>query len=113
MTVDLNLHGSCWMWTQVVMKQAQNVAQAVVRRPSFAAWSCMGPRRRNVVSSNVSSTDEEETSDSAVASDKEKIDSCGVIEVECSTSAVDEIPSDAGEGQQSAGTQWPVTYFTF
>ncbi|XP_065863730.1 uncharacterized protein [Euphorbia lathyris] len=35
--------------TQVVMKRAQNVAQAVVRtRSSLSSWSCMGPRRRPV-----------------------------------------------------------------
>ncbi|PWA78485.1 hypothetical protein CTI12_AA207230 [Artemisia annua] len=33
--------------TQVVMKGAQNVAQAVVRtRSTLSAWSCMGARRR-------------------------------------------------------------------
>ncbi|KAG4213088.1 hypothetical protein ERO13_A01G033300v2 [Gossypium hirsutum] len=37
--------------TKVVMKGAQNVAQAVVRsRSSLTSWSCIGPRRRNVVS---------------------------------------------------------------
>ncbi|XP_050216558.1 uncharacterized protein LOC126667595 isoform X2 [Mercurialis annua] len=36
--------------TQVVMKRAQNVAQAVVRtRSSLSSWSCMGPRRRSAV----------------------------------------------------------------
>ncbi|CAI0467199.1 unnamed protein product [Linum tenue] len=35
--------------TQVVMRRAQNVAQAVVRtRSSITSWSCMGPRRRSV-----------------------------------------------------------------
>lgn len=35
--------------TQVVMKRAQDVAQAVVRtRSSFSSWSCMGARRRTV-----------------------------------------------------------------
>ncbi|WCJ23424.1 Mono-/di-acylglycerol lipase N-terminal Lipase class 3 [Euphorbia peplus] len=35
--------------TQVVMRRAQNVAQAVVRtRSSLSSWSCMGPRRRPV-----------------------------------------------------------------
>ncbi|XP_008795800.2 uncharacterized protein LOC103711439 [Phoenix dactylifera] len=35
--------------TQVVMKQAQNVAQAVARsRSSLSSWSCMGARRRAV-----------------------------------------------------------------
>lgn len=34
---------------KVVMKRAQNVAQAVVRtRSSLSSWSCMGARRRNV-----------------------------------------------------------------
>lgn len=38
--------------TQVVMKRAQNVAQAVVRtRPTLSSWSCMGARRRNAVQS--------------------------------------------------------------
>ncbi|XP_031497086.1 uncharacterized protein LOC116262125 [Nymphaea colorata] len=46
--------------TQVVMKRAQNVAQAVVRsRSSLSSWSCMGARRRNVV--NVSSSDMEQS----------------------------------------------------
>ncbi|KAL4565222.1 hypothetical protein LXL04_029308 [Taraxacum kok-saghyz] len=35
--------------TQVVMKRAQNVAQAVVRtRSTLSAWSCMGARRRAI-----------------------------------------------------------------
>ncbi|PON88226.1 Mono-/di-acylglycerol lipase [Trema orientale] len=35
--------------TQVVIKRAQNVAEAVVRtRSSLSSWSCMGARRRNV-----------------------------------------------------------------
>lgn len=38
--------------TQVVMRRAQDVAQAVVRtRPTLSSWSCMGARRRNVVQS--------------------------------------------------------------
>ncbi|CAN6468273.1 unnamed protein product [Victoria cruziana] len=45
--------------TQVVMKRAQNVAQAVVRsRSSLSSWSCMGARRRNVM--NMSGSDGEE-----------------------------------------------------
>ncbi|PIA44290.1 hypothetical protein AQUCO_01700117v1 [Aquilegia coerulea] len=36
--------------TQVVMKRAQNVAQAVVKtRSSLSSWSCMGARRRTVI----------------------------------------------------------------
>lgn len=35
--------------TQVVMKRAKNVAEAVVKtRPSLSSWSCIGPRRRTV-----------------------------------------------------------------
>ncbi|KAF5752176.1 Mono-/di-acylglycerol lipase [Tripterygium wilfordii] len=35
--------------TQVVMRRAQNVAQAVVKtRPLLVSWSCMGARRRTV-----------------------------------------------------------------
>ncbi|XP_068662296.1 uncharacterized protein [Aristolochia californica] len=34
--------------TQGVMKQAQNVAQAVRTRSSFSSWSCIGARRRSV-----------------------------------------------------------------
>ncbi|KAM7485034.1 hypothetical protein LguiA_001043 [Lonicera macranthoides] len=35
--------------SEVVIKRAQNVAQAVVRtRSSISSWSCMGPRRRTV-----------------------------------------------------------------
>ncbi|KAL3692219.1 hypothetical protein R1sor_005870 [Riccia sorocarpa] len=52
--------------TQVVMKQAQNVAQAVVRtRPSLglAGWSCMGARRR-VVSVPTTAPENEVGSDS-------------------------------------------------
>ncbi|KAL2921232.1 Sn1-specific diacylglycerol lipase alpha [Bienertia sinuspersici] len=39
-------------WQRVVMRRAQDVAQAVVRtRPTLSSWSCMGARRRNVVQS--------------------------------------------------------------
>ncbi|KAL9240269.1 hypothetical protein vseg_014510 [Gypsophila vaccaria] len=49
--------------TQVVMKRAQNVAQAVVRRrPTLSSWSCMGARRRNVPQSINSEEDMAETS---------------------------------------------------
>ncbi|PWA80589.1 mono-/di-acylglycerol lipase,Lipase, class 3 [Artemisia annua] len=47
--------------TQVVMKRAQNVAQAVVRtRSTLSAWSCMGARRRPV--GNAPTDDFSETS---------------------------------------------------
>ncbi|KAG5116556.1 hypothetical protein JHK84_042669 [Glycine max] len=45
--------------TQVVMKRAQSVAEAVVRtRSSLSSWSCMSARRRNVGSSVNSKTDD-------------------------------------------------------
>ncbi|XP_073124616.1 uncharacterized protein [Henckelia pumila] len=45
--------------TQVVMKHAQDVAQAVVgTRSSISSWTCIGPRRRAVVSSSNSKTDD-------------------------------------------------------
>lgn len=40
--------------TQVVIKRAQDVAQAVVRtQSSLSSWACMGPRRRAVAPSNL------------------------------------------------------------
>ncbi|KAK7246356.1 hypothetical protein RIF29_41223 [Crotalaria pallida] len=45
--------------TQVVMKRAQSVAEAVVRtRSSLSSWSCMSARRRNVASSPVSKVED-------------------------------------------------------
>ncbi|KZV40625.1 hypothetical protein F511_23421 [Dorcoceras hygrometricum] len=45
--------------TQVVIKHAQDVAQAVIRtRSSMTSWTCIGPRRRAVVSSSNSKTDD-------------------------------------------------------
>ncbi|KAL2464197.1 Mono-/di-acylglycerol lipase [Forsythia ovata] len=45
--------------TEVVMKRAQDVAQAVVRsRSSISSWTCMGPRRRAVVPSSESKADD-------------------------------------------------------
>ncbi|GAV64173.1 Lipase_3 domain-containing protein/Lipase3_N domain-containing protein [Cephalotus follicularis] len=45
--------------TQVVMKRAQNVAEAVVRtRSSLTSWSCMGARRRTVDSLSNSRLDD-------------------------------------------------------
>ncbi|XP_019424670.1 PREDICTED: uncharacterized protein LOC109333607 isoform X2 [Lupinus angustifolius] len=51
-------HAGAILWpvtsgTQVVMKRAQSVAEAVVRtRSSLSSWSCMSARRRNVASSS-------------------------------------------------------------
>ncbi|XP_051125831.1 uncharacterized protein LOC127247829 isoform X2 [Andrographis paniculata] len=45
--------------TQVVMKRAQYVAQAVVKtRSSISLWTCMGPRRRIVSPTSSSKTDD-------------------------------------------------------
>ncbi|KAL0457450.1 UNVERIFIED_CONTAM: Sn1-specific diacylglycerol lipase beta [Sesamum latifolium] len=45
--------------TQVVMKRAQDVAQAVVKtRSSISSWTCMGPRRRANAPSSNSVTDD-------------------------------------------------------
>lgn len=87
------------------MKQAQNLAQAVVRRPSLANWNCMGPRRRNVVSITATNTSAEETSTSVIVSDKEKVD---LSEDVSSTSTTGEMTSDGGEGQQSPGTHLSI-----
>lgn len=51
--------------TQVMMRSAQNVAQAVVRtRPTLSSWSCMGARRRHVVQS-LDSKEEEDMAEEA------------------------------------------------
>ncbi|KAK4425911.1 Sn1-specific diacylglycerol lipase alpha [Sesamum alatum] len=45
--------------TQVVMRRAQDVAQAVVKtRTSISSWTCMGPRRRANAPSSNSKTDD-------------------------------------------------------
>ncbi|KAI4325364.1 hypothetical protein MLD38_030770 [Melastoma candidum] len=48
--------------TQVVMRQAQSMAQAAWARPTIrlSSWSCIGPRRRNAVN-NTSPKDKNET----------------------------------------------------
>lgn len=63
---------------QVVMRQAQTVAQAVVRRPAFGAWSCMGPRRRNVAgrTSTEMTVEGDASSSLDVCMGKEKVDRC-------------------------------------
>ncbi|KAL6635236.1 hypothetical protein ACP70R_027907 [Stipagrostis hirtigluma subsp. patula] len=47
--------------TQVVMKRARSVAQAAWTRPALqlSSWACIGPRRRNNVSSTSTVTSEE------------------------------------------------------
>ncbi|KAL5229086.1 hypothetical protein ABZP36_017351 [Zizania latifolia] len=67
--------------TQVVMKQAQNVAQAVARsRSAFSSWSCMGARRRGVGIVPASPKEEitaEAHVTSTVASDSFVVEQCG------------------------------------
>jgi hypothetical protein len=51
--------------TQVVIRRAQNVAQAVVRtRSSLSSWSCMGPRRRT--NNSIPNSNEEESSETTL-----------------------------------------------
>ncbi|WVZ71407.1 hypothetical protein U9M48_019998 [Paspalum notatum var. saurae] len=70
--------------TQVVMKQAQNVAQAVARsRSAFSSWSCMGARRRGVV--NASAKDDmitETCVTSTVESESFVVEQCGTKTME-------------------------------
>ncbi|XP_061369314.1 uncharacterized protein LOC133312175 [Gastrolobium bilobum] len=55
--------------TQVVIKRAQSVAQAVVRtRSSLSSWSCMSARRRNVGPSSNSKT--EDLTEASLISDR-------------------------------------------
>ncbi|KAJ4957350.1 hypothetical protein NE237_014133 [Protea cynaroides] len=55
--------------TQVVMKRAQNVAQAVVRtRSSISSWSCMGARRRTIGPSSSNPKVEEDATESLLIS---------------------------------------------
>lgn len=97
----LIFRGGC---VQVVMKQAQTVAQAVVRRPSFGGWSCMGPRRRNVVSTTICESNEEGSIASAVATDKVKVDQCVEVADEKISSSLDATATDVVDGsQQLAG----------
>ncbi|KAI3961129.1 hypothetical protein MKX01_035715 [Papaver californicum] len=78
--------------TQIVMKRAQNVAQAVVRtRSSFSAWSCMGARRRSVGPfSNVNDEDDKPDQASQLTSrNRTSVDTQGTMSVE--DSEVDEL----------------------
>ncbi|XP_059632767.1 uncharacterized protein LOC132275320 isoform X2 [Cornus florida] len=86
--------------TQVVMKRAQNVAQAVVRtRSSLSSWSCMGARRR-VVGTSLNSKEEdlplitEKTSESLVTEVATRDPT--VNKVECSSSGASG-PEDTDE----------------
>ena len=58
---------------QVVMKQAQNVAQAVARsRSALSSWSCMGARRR-AVSVVAASSNDEMTTETHVTTDRKSV----------------------------------------
>nr|DAD38156.1 TPA_asm: hypothetical protein HUJ06_008797 [Nelumbo nucifera] len=78
--------------TQVVMKRAQNVAQAVVKnRSSLSSWSCMGARRR-VVASTSNTKEEEHAADSPLISKRTS---------ECiATEVIDELDFRCSRGQQ-------------
>ncbi|OVA02598.1 Lipase [Macleaya cordata] len=67
--------------TQVVMKRAQNVAQAVVRtRSSLSSWSCMGARRRSVGPLSNSKEEEDKPEASLISQRTSKsIESEGII----------------------------------
>ncbi|KAG9459553.1 hypothetical protein H6P81_004061 [Aristolochia fimbriata] len=74
--------------TQGVMKRAQNVAQAVRTRSSFASWSCMGARRRSLSPLQNSEEDGPDTSlisrrnSNAMIMESVKIDTDGTFRQE-------------------------------
>ncbi|KAE8720531.1 putative Chaperone DnaJ-domain superfamily protein [Hibiscus syriacus] len=68
--------------TKVVMKGAQNVAQAVVRsRSSLTSWYCIGPRRRNVSSGLIEASMTSESSEALVT----EVVTINETKVECSS----------------------------
>ncbi|XP_062197536.1 uncharacterized protein LOC133900411 isoform X2 [Phragmites australis] len=76
--------------TQVVMKQAQNVAQAVARSQSaFSSWSCMGARRRGVgVGVVAASPKDDMTTETHVTS---TVESESFVVEQCSTKTVEDL----------------------
>ncbi|KAI3469335.1 hypothetical protein Pfo_025998 [Paulownia fortunei] len=91
--------------TQVVMKRAQDVAQAVVKtRSSISSWTCMGPRRRAVAPLSNAKTDDlpevplitERTSESLASevissnSDANKVEYCSSSSSETGHDETDE-----------------------
>lgn len=84
--------------TQVVMSTARNVAQAAwTRQPlRLSSWSCMGPRRRNVVSSAASDSSNRDGSVSDMNDDI----------AQCSLRSSEAYHVESAEMITSHGTRW-------
>lgn len=83
--------------TQVVMKRAQNVAQAVVRtRSSLSSWSCMGARRRTV-GLVPNSKEEESLQETSLIS--ERTSECIVTEVVTREPVLDKLEYGSSSGE--------------
>ncbi|KAL5713185.1 hypothetical protein ACHQM5_015287 [Ranunculus cassubicifolius] len=101
--------------TQVVMKRAQDVAQAVVRtRSSLSSWSCMGARRRAVGPTPSEEQDEtslilpNRTSDSVLADDVARSPKEAELEVDTEEEenmGVDRVSTSPGE-EMTEGELW-------
>ncbi|KAL3577498.1 hypothetical protein D5086_019002 [Populus alba] len=90
--------------TQVVMKRAQDVAQAVARtRPSLASWSCMGQRRRSVGPSLVNSNTQDLPEATIVSENSEAL----VTEVQTKDSLQILLESSCGSGHDDAREDEP------
>ncbi|KAL9353565.1 hypothetical protein Peur_056245 [Populus x canadensis] len=90
--------------TQVVMKRAQDVAQAVARtRPSLTSWSCMGQRRRSVGPSSVNSNTQDLPEATIVSVNSEAL----VTEVQTKDSLQIKLDSSCGSGHDDAGEDEP------
>ncbi|KAJ6889774.1 hypothetical protein NC651_023499 [Populus alba x Populus x berolinensis] len=90
--------------TQVVMKRAQDVAQAVARtRPSLASWSCMGQRRRSVGPSLVNSNTQDLPEATIVSENSEAL----VTEVQTKDSLQILLESSCGSGHDDGREDEP------
>ncbi|KAG6756923.1 hypothetical protein POTOM_037222 [Populus tomentosa] len=90
--------------TQVVMKRAQDVAQAVARtRPSLASWSCMGQRRRSVGPSLVNSITQDLPEATILSENSEAL----VTEVQTKDSLQILLESSCGSGHDDAREDEP------
>ncbi|KAI5572361.1 hypothetical protein BDE02_10G007200 [Populus trichocarpa] len=90
--------------TQVVMKRAQDVAQAVARtRPSLTSWSCMGQRRRSVGPSSVNSNTQDLPEATIVSVNSEAL----VTEVLTKDSLQIKLESSCGSGHDDAREDEP------
>lgn len=83
--------------TQGVMKRAQNVAQAVVQsRSTLSSWSCMGARRRNVVS--LSNTLEEGMPETSLISERSRSPHSPKSEIVSRVSDMNNVKLNASRG---------------